>query len=94
MPEDIYVTGPPTRVFLYTLDQVAYMLDMTPTTLKGSYVYFQGLSTGRGRKHLMVARDISAPDANRPEWRIAEPELFRWMKLKGFRFKQGRKLVD
>lgn len=88
------VTGPPPKVFLYTLDQVAYCLDMTIETLKGSYIYFQGRTQGTGRKHFIVARDISMPDARSPEWRVAEPELLRWMLLKGFRFKDGRKFID
>ena len=84
----------PTRAFLYTLDQVAFILDMNVTTLKSGYIYYSGLSTGLGRKHLIQARDISDPLKSSREWRVAETELVRWMKLKGFRFKIGKRIVD
>lgn len=84
----------PPRVFLYTLDQIAFILNINLSTLRLSYIYFQGLSTGVKSRHFMVARDVSPPDSSKPEWRVTETELVRWMKLKGFRFTHGGRVLD
>lgn len=77
--------GLPTRPFLYTLDQIATLIHVAEAQVKASYVYFEGRSTGTRRKDLMVARNI-APDGEKVEWRVAERELVRWLKVKGFRY--------
>jgi hypothetical protein len=76
--------GLPYRPFLYTLDQIAVMLSMPQTKLLQRYLYFDGRSTGRKGLDLMLARNI-ADDESEAEWRVAEKELLRWMKRKGFR---------
>lgn len=83
--------GLPMRPFLWTLDQVATMLNMGVPNLKASYVYFEGRSTGPRSVHLLVARNIAKPDAT-PEWRIAEMEVKRWLKTKGFKFYEPSQL--
>jgi hypothetical protein len=72
-------------VFLWTLDQVATMLSIKLQTVKVSYIYYEGRSTGPRSGHLMSARNIAKP-GDPPEWRIADRELKRWLKRKGFRF--------
>ncbi len=84
----------PPRIFLYTLDQISYMLEIPLKTLKLSYTYFQGISTGPKNRHMILARDISVPGTGQADWRVAETELTRWMKLKGFRFMRGGRLID
>lgn len=86
-------TNFPVRTFLYTLDQVAYILDVSQEKLNASYIYYVGRSGGPGKRHFIAARNIGEPGAT-PEWRVAENELMRWMRLKGFRYKNGTKLVD
>lgn len=76
--------GLPVRPFLYTLDQIATILSIDEQGLKSGYVYFEGRSTGVRSLHLLLARNIAGPRSN-PDWRVAEEELLRWMKLKGFR---------
>lgn len=76
--------GLPPRVFLYTIDQLGVMLDLSEKTIRGSYLYFEGRSVGARRKDLMIARNI-APATEKPDWRVAEREFIRWMKVKGFR---------
>jgi hypothetical protein len=76
--------GLPPRVFLYTLDQIATMLSVTVKTV-GSYLWYDGRSTGVKSVHLMIAHNIAHPTA-KPEWRVAERELVRWLKLKGFKY--------
>lgn len=76
--------GLPPRPFLYTVDQLAVMLDLTETTIMQKYLYFEGRSTGSRELKLMTARNI-APATEKPEWRVAEREFIRWMRVMGFR---------
>lgn len=77
--------GLPPRVFLYTLDQIAVMLDVSEVQLGRAYIFFEGRSIGRRQVSLMTARNI-APADDKPDWRVAEREFVRWMKVKGFRY--------
>lgn len=77
--------GLPTRVFLYTLDQISVLLDVDEVQIRQHYVYFEGRSIGSRAKDLMLARNI-APSDQKADWRIAERELIRWLKVKGFRY--------
>jgi hypothetical protein len=81
-PEKI---GMPVRPFLFTIDQISVMTQMTEDNLKRHYFHYEGRSIGAVRRELMVARNIAPPDAP-PEWRIAEREFIRWMRFKGFRY--------
>ncbi len=77
--------GLPPRPFLYTLDQIATLLDVTQKMVELHYIFWDGRSVGMVDKNKMMARNI-APANERPDWRVAERELVRWMKRKGFRF--------
>lgn len=76
--------GLPTRVFLFTVDQLSVMLDVESKTIMDFYLYFEGRSTGSRKKNLMVAINIAPPELA-PEWRVAEREFIRWMRVKGFK---------
>lgn len=77
--------GLPVRSFLYTLDQVAYLLNLSLDNVqKSGKVYYAGRSTGAKSPDRMMARDIAGPNES-PDWRIAEQELLRWMKRKGYK---------
>lgn len=77
--------GLPPRPFLYTVDQLSVMLDLPEAEIMRKYLYFEGRSIGSRKKDLMIARNI-APESAKPEWRIAEREFIRWMRVRGFRF--------
>jgi hypothetical protein len=77
--------GLPPRTFLYTLDQISTLIDVTLHTLRRDYVYYEDRSTGIPHKDLIRARNI-APTGLPPDWRVAENELVRWMRHKGFRY--------
>lgn len=81
-PEKI---GLPPRIFLYSLDQIAMLLDIELKSLKSNYIYYEGRSTGVRRRDYISSRNI-APDGEKPEWRVAEKELIRWFKHKGFKY--------
>lgn len=85
LPANPSALGLPAKVFLYTLDQIGTMLSLTPREVSARYVYFEGRSVGSRKMELMVARNIAPEDAP-PEWRVAERELIRWMRHKGFRY--------
>lgn len=77
--------GLPPRPFLYTFDQLSTLLELKVNTISMHYIFYDGRSTGNVNRDLMMARNI-APPTDRPEWRVAEAELVRWMKRKGFKF--------
>lgn len=76
--------GLPPRTFLYTLDQIATMVGLDETQVARSYVYFDRRTPGLKTADQMRSVNIAGPD-DMPEWRIAERELVRWLKYKGFR---------
>lgn len=76
--------GLPIRPFLYTLDQLSVILDIPIKSLNQN-IYFEGRSIGVRSRALMVARNIASDDSS-PDWRVAERELIRWMRLKGFKY--------
>jgi hypothetical protein len=73
--------GLPFRPFLYTLDQIQDLLlisDLTPI------IFWDGRSTGMHHPYLIKAINIM-PNGVKPEWRVEEAELLRWMRHKNFR---------
>lgn len=76
--------GLPAKPFLYTIDQIAALLSLEHAAVTRS-IFYEGRSVGARPKDKMLARNIDPADA-RPEWRVAETELIRWMRSKGFRF--------
>lgn len=75
----------PRPPFLWTLDQIAALLNVTMADLRKDYIHFDSLSAGARHQTRIVARDISPPTADQPEWRVSEVELIRWMRQKGFK---------
>jgi hypothetical protein len=76
----------PERVFLFTVDQIATMMEVSEQQVYDNYLFYEGRSVGVRPKGKMLARDISPEDAPRPEWRVTDREFTRWMRFKGFRF--------
>lgn len=78
--------GLPPRAFLYTLDQIGVMLDLSAKYIADQYVYFEGRSIGTKYRKLMVAVNIQQDPEKDPDWRVTEREFIRWMRVKGFRY--------
>ncbi len=76
--------GLPIRPFLYTIDQLCTLLNLSQRKMAEDYIFFEGRSVGARRKEYMTAVNIAPPEST-PEWRIAEREFIRWLKYKGFR---------
>jgi hypothetical protein len=74
----------PPRPFLYTLDQVATLTGVTMDSLVTRHVFFEGRSTGVRSPERLCARSIT-PRTEKPDWRISESELARWLKRLGFK---------
>lgn len=77
--------GLPPRPFLYTLDQLSVLFDVSVEQLKQHYLYFDRRSTGMPNRDLIIAHNIAPPHLP-AEWRVGEKELVRWMRRKGFRY--------
>lgn len=84
--------GLPPRPFLYTLDQIAALLNLSEHTILTRYIYYQNYTFGPAPKNKMVAHNITQEGMVHPQatskndWRVAEQEFIRWMKYKGFTF--------
>lgn len=85
--------GLPPRPFLYTVDQISVILSLSEADLRKKHLYFQGRSIGHKTKDEMMARNI-APANETPDWRVAELELVRWMRHKGFRYYERSRLSE
>lgn len=77
--------GLPFKEFMYTIDQIAFILGLTERKLRTEYIHYEGRSVGVCPRDHLLAIDISPDDAARPEWRIAERHLKRWMRFKGWK---------
>lgn len=78
--------GLPVRPFLYTLDQIATLIDISVAKLKQIYLHFAGRSVGPHRADKILTHDISPRGKGlKPEWRVSEQELVRWLRFRGFR---------
>jgi hypothetical protein len=83
---DAESVGLPVRDFLYTVDQIATLLEVGETQVYDNYLHYDGRSVGPRPKGKMIARDVSSDDDPKPEWRVTEREFIRWMKFKGYRY--------
>jgi len=79
--------GLPPVIFMFTLDQIASMLNIEEMTLRTSYLYFNGRTTGLRKRSHMMAINIGENDA-KPDWRVSHQEFVKWLKRHGFRTNQ------
>lgn len=87
VPDDRTKLGLPYRPFLYTLDQLSVMLSIETTTLKkNGMLFFQGRQPGRPLPDELRCVNVTSGISDKPDWRVEERELIRWMKRKGFRY--------
>jgi len=76
--------GLPMRPFLYTIDQIAVMLQVSEERVRKEWLHYEGRSVGARQLHLIGARNI-ALEGQPPEWRVNDREFARWLSKKGFR---------
>ena len=78
----------PTRPFLFTLDQIGLMLQLSESDLIGRYLFLVGRSSFTVKPFHLRAHNIAPQDAE-PEWRVAEFELIRWLEYHGFAYQDA-----
>lgn len=83
MPREKKDLGLPLRPFLYTLDQIATLIELTDASLR-RHVHYNRVSVGSRHPDKMLAHSI-ANEGEKPDWRVTERELIRWLRRKGFR---------
>jgi len=76
--------GLPALAFMFTIDQIASMLNVSEDTVRLVYLYYQGRTSGLKKKHHMMAINI-APDGENASWRVSLEEYRRWLSRMGFR---------
>lgn len=72
------------RPFLYTLDQISTLIQIPEPRLRVDFIHFDQRSVGYRPLDKMMARNI-APTGEKPEWRVNDRELARWLTRKGFK---------
>jgi hypothetical protein len=75
--------GLPPTPFMYTLDQLAHILQLSVDHLGKRHLYFKGRSMGQQKRHEMLAVNLAAP-GDPPDWRVADHEFVEWCSRKGF----------
>lgn len=77
--------GLPPRVFFYTVDQVATLLEMREKQLRDRVLFYEGRSPGICPKTKIRAVNIM-PEGETPEWRISENALLGYLRSRGIKF--------
>jgi hypothetical protein len=83
--------GLPSRPFLYTIDQLSVILAVAEDKVK-KRLWYSGREVGAQPRDKLLAINIAEPE-EKPEWRVAERELVRWMRRHGIKFYE-RTVVD
>lgn len=87
MSDESVAVPVPIVTFLYTLDQIAGMVQMPLNKLRQTHIYFHLRSTGRKQRHQLLACNIAADDKT-PDWRVTHQDFVRWLKANGFQVKE------
>lgn len=77
--------GLPPRIFMYTPDQLAMLLELTEDYIRKRLLFYDRREPGVRPKERLRAVNI-APEGETPEWRVTETELLRYLRLKGIKF--------
>lgn len=82
----------PYRVFMYTFDQVAWMLNLNEAYMKQHLVHYEHRSYGAHKPTTFKAVNLALPD-EKPMWRISEDELLRWCRHRKIKIKAERRPI-
>lgn len=77
--------GLPPRIFMYTPDQLATMLELTEQYVKRTLLFYDVREPGLAPKSKMRAVNI-APEGETPQWRVTEREFIRYLRSRGVKF--------
>ena len=85
MPTTPEGLGLPPRVFFYTVDQICGILELDENYVKKNMLHYEGRSAGIAPRGKLRAINV-APPGEKPEWRISERSLMRYLKAAGMKF--------
>lgn len=81
--------GMPPRVFMYTSDQIAGMLEVKEEYVKKTLFFYDVREPGLCPRSKMRAVNI-APEGETPVWRVTEREFVRFLRHRGVKiFERG-----
>lgn len=83
-PKERAVLGLPVRVFYYTVEQVGAIIEMKTEDVMKKVLWFEGREVGHKPASALCAINLARGE-QKPEWRIEERELIRWMRWKKIR---------
>jgi hypothetical protein len=80
----------PVRQFMYTVDQIAHMLNCSADTLYKKYIWYTGRDHGRPGSKLQAINIAPLEDGTTADWRIPEENFVFWCRQRGIAFHEQR----
>lgn len=80
----------PIRQFMYTIDQIAHMLNCQESTLYNSYLWYTGRDHGLPGTKLKAVNIAPLEDGVKADWRVTEEDFFFWLKQRHITFHEQR----
>jgi hypothetical protein len=77
--------GLPPRIFMFTPDQIATMLEVELSYVEKTLLFYEKRQPGVVPRSKMRAINV-APEGETPIWRVSEVTLIAYLKSKGVRF--------
>lgn len=77
--------GLPPRIFFYTPDQLATMLELDLEYVERTLLFYEKREPGIVPRNRLRAINI-APEGETPVWRVSEVNLIQYLRAKGIRF--------
>ena len=77
--------GLPPRIFFFTIDQIATLIELDEKYIKDHLLHYEGRSPGICPRGIMHALNM-APEGEKPEWRVSEQSFMRYLRVRGIRF--------
>jgi hypothetical protein len=87
--------GLPLRPFLYTMDQIADILQVTLDDLlrpMNKWVHYYGINSGIPSQGKLVAHNVGPTHS--PDWRVSEDDLIRWLESRGWNVTDAKQIVS
>lgn len=84
-PRNPEAVGLPFRAFMYTVDQISLMTEIEEKRIREDILHYEGRSPGARPNDKLKSINIALRE-DKPDWRVSEQELIRWMRVKGIRY--------
>lgn len=80
----------PIRSFMYTIDQIAHMLNANEKTIRDRYLWYTGRDHGQPGTKLRAINIAPLEPGVKADWRVSEEDFFLWLKQRGITFHETR----